>query len=161
LNAFLEHVDQLMNEESNPAKKHLRIVDPQQLQTATEPRGEEPIVLVRPDFLVIGFSAASVREFNAQLDKGAGSFAANPLGQRITKAYQDGTDTVFAADVQKLLSLIPQDSPKTAEIMAMLDKTGFGAAQYALLESKISNKKSETAMELMFNGTRHGIASWV
>jgi len=83
LNAFLEHVDQLLHADPKASKEHLRVVDPQQLQTATDKPGGEPIILVRPDFVVIGLSAAALRDFNAQLDKGPGAFSASLLGKRL------------------------------------------------------------------------------
>jgi type II secretory pathway pseudopilin PulG len=49
----------------------------------------------------------------------------------------------------------------TAQFMTILDKTGFGDAKYALMESKSAGKSSNTEMELVFNGPRHGVASWI
>jgi type IV pilus assembly protein PilA len=158
LSAFLEHVDQLLHADS---KQHLRVVDPQQLQTATDSAGGEPIVLVRPDYVVIGFSAATVRDFNAQLEKGPGSFSANALGKRLAQGYQTGTSTIFGVDVQKLIGLIPQGSRQMAQMTTLLDKSGFGDARYALMENKAGGKNSTSEMELVFNGPRHGIASWI
>jgi len=160
LAAFLEHLDKLMNEDPK-TNAHLRVMDPQQLQTAIDKPGGEPIVLVRPDFVVVGLSTASLRDFNAQLDKGPGAFSASMLGKRLEQSYQSGTTSLFAADLQKLMGLIPQDSAKSAQITAVLDKTGFGDARYALMESKTAGKKTDTQMELVFNGPRHGLASWV
>lgn len=158
LAAFLEHVDQLLNADS---KQHLRVVDAQQLQTATDTPGGEPIVLVRPDFVVIGLSAATVRDFNAQLEKGPSSFATSALGKRLAQAYQGGTNTVFGADVQKVIGLIPQGSPQTAQAMMILEKTGFSDAKYALMESRGTGKNSSNQMEIVFSGPRRGIASWI
>lgn len=155
---FLEHVNQLLSTDS---KEHLRIVDPQQLQTATDQPGGLPIVLVRPDFVVFSTSAATLREYNTQLDKGTSSFAASPLGKRLAQSYQGGTSGIFAADLQKLIGLIPQESPQTAQIMAILGKSGFGDARYAVMESKNLGKNSTSEMELQFNGPRHGVASWI
>jgi type IV pilus assembly protein PilA len=158
LSAFLEHVDQLLNADS---KDHLRVLDPQQLQTATDKPGGDLTVLVRPDFVVIGGSAATVREVNAQLDKGTASFASNALGRRLAQAYQGGTNTLLAADLQKLVGLIPQGSPQTMQAMMLLDKTGFGDAKYAVMDSKGAGKNSTNQMELTFNGPRHGVAAWI
>jgi hypothetical protein len=157
---FLQHVDELINTDSK-SKEHLRIFNPQQLQTATDQPGAGPIVLMRPDFVVFGTSAATLREFNAQLDKGPGTFAANALGKRLAQAYQGGTSTLFGIDLQRLIGLIPQDSQKTAQLSMILDKTGFGNAKYALMENKQAGKNSTNEMELVFNGPRKGVASWI
>jgi len=159
LAAFLQHLDELVSAESK-SKEHLRIYDPQQLQTATDDAKEQPIVLVRPDFVLVGLNAATLREANAQLDKGGASFAASGLGKRITQSYQTGTSTVFGADLQKLIALIPADR-KGAQMTEILDKAGFGNAKYAVMESKGQGKTSTTEMEIAFNGPRHGIASWL
>ncbi|HET9840026.1 MAG TPA: hypothetical protein VFR84_17500 [Candidatus Angelobacter sp.] len=159
LAAFLQHLDELLNAESK-TKEHLRIVDPQQLQTATDDAKEQPIVLVRPDFVLVGLNAATLREANAQLDKGGVSFAASGLGKRLTQSYQSGTSTLFGADLQKLMALIPSDR-KGAQMTEMLDKTGFGDAKFAVIESKGHGKSSTTEMELAFNKPRRGIASWI
>jgi type II secretory pathway pseudopilin PulG len=158
LTGFLAHVDELLTTDS---KQHLRVFDPQQLQTATDQPGELPTVLVRPDFVVIGTSAAALREFNAQLDKSSSSFSASALGKRLAQSYQGGTSGVFGADLQKLIGLIPKDTPQSAQIMSILNKTGFGDARYALMESKSSGKNSNSEMELVFSGPRHGVASWI
>jgi type IV pilus assembly protein PilA len=160
LSGFLDHLDTLINEDAK-SKEHLRVFDPQTLQTATDAPGGGPVVLVRPDFLVIGTSAATVRDFNAQLDKGPGTFAANALGKRLAQSYQSGTSTVFAADLQKLMGLIPQNSPSTAQIKMLLDKSGFADAKYALMESRGAGRNSSNEVEVMFNGPRRGVASWI
>jgi hypothetical protein len=159
LKEFLGKIDQLLN--TDASKEHLRIFDPQQLQTATDAPNSGLTVLVRPDFMVIGGSAATVREFNAQLDQGAASFASSSLGKRLGQAYQAGTNSVLAADLQRLMGLIPQGSPQAMQATMMLEKTGFGDAKYALVESRGTGKNSTNHMELVFNGPRHGVASWI
>jgi len=160
LSAFLEHVDQLLSSES---KEHLRVFDPQQLQTAADQPGTSsgPMVLVRPDFVVIGTNAATLRQINTQLEKGTGSFTSLPVGKRLAQSYQAGTTTLFGIDLQRLIELIPQGSTQTAQLSMVLDKTGFGDAKYAVMENKSLGKNSNTEMELAFNGPRHGVASWI
>lgn len=160
LSGFLDHLDTLINADSK-SKEHLRIFDPQTLQTATDGPGATAVVLVRPDFLVIGTSAATVRDFNTQLEKGQGTFSANALGKRLAQSYQGGTSTVFAADLQKLMALIPQNSRSSAQIKMLVDKSGFADAKYALIESRGAGRNSANELELMFNGPRHGVASWL
>ena len=159
LSAFLQHLDELLNAESK-TKEHLRIVDPQQLQNAAEQPGAPPMVVVRPDFVLVGLSAATLRDANAQLDKGGASFAASGLGKRLTQSYQGGTSTLFGADLQKLMAMIPADR-KGAQMTEVLNKTGFGDAKLAVAESKGHGKSSTTEMEVTFTGPRHGIASWI
>jgi hypothetical protein len=152
LKAFLEKINLDPNGASS---EHLRIVDPQQLETATDQPGQQPVMLVRPDFVVIGLNAATVREFNVQLDKGGTAFTSNPLGKRLAQAYQSGTETLFGADLQRLIDL---NSPQS---MAALEKFGFGNVQYAVMDNKLSGKNVSSQIELVFNGPRHGVASWI
>jgi type II secretory pathway pseudopilin PulG len=155
LQAFLEKVEQELG--AKPTDR-LRIFDPQQLQTATDGRELQPVVLIRPDFVLIGTSAATVREFNTQLDKGGPSFASSGLGKRLLQSYQAGTNTVFGVDAHRLMSLIPQDK---AQVGMLLEKTGFADAKYAIMDSRLTSERSTTEMELGFTGPRRGVVSWI
>ena len=116
------------------------------------------MVLVRQDFVVAGANVASVREASAQLDKSSGAFASGALGKRIAQAYQSGTNTVLGADLQSLIGLIPENPPQTR---MMLEKTGFADVKYAVLANKLAGGKSSNEMEMVFNGPRKGVASWI
>lgn len=153
--AFLENMDRHLSGATN---SHLQILEPQQLASATDSGKTEPIVLVRPDVMVVGFKLASLRDLNAQLDQSGPTFASSGLGKRLAKFYEAGTTTVFGADVQKLFTLIPNSQMQTR---MMLDKTGFGDAQYAIMDGNMQGKSSTSNMELLFSGPRHGVASWL
>jgi hypothetical protein len=154
LKAALEKIDQL----NTKPTEHMRIFDPQQLQTATDQPGQGPVVLVRPDFVLISTSTASLRDFNTQIDKGSSSFASSTLGKRVAQSYQAGTNTVFAVDTRRLMQLIPDNQ---GQVKMMLEKTGFGDASYAIMDSRIADQRATTQMELAFSGPRHGVASWI
>jgi type IV pilus assembly protein PilA len=155
LRAVLEKIDQDYNGKST---EHVRIFDPQQLETATDHVGQEPVVLLRPDLVMIGLDVATLRDFNAQLEKGGAGFASNPLGKRLAQAYRSGTNTVMGADLQKLIALVPQNPPQTR---MMLEKTGFADAKYVMMENRLSKEQSANESELAFTGPRHGVASWI
>ncbi|HEV8494533.1 MAG TPA: hypothetical protein VGR76_19805, partial [Candidatus Angelobacter sp.] len=155
LRAFLEQVDQAWN---TLTEQHLRIFDPQQLATAADEKAQGALVLVRPDFVVIGFSMATLRDFNAQLDKGPNTFAAGALGKRLAQSYQSGTQMLMAVDLQKVLDLAPQSPPQAR---MMLDKAGFSDVKYFFAEGKMTGKEAVSQGELAFNGPRRGVASWI
>ena len=155
LRDFLEKADQDWNTLSDA---HLRIFDPQQLQTAADDKGKNTLVLVRPDFVVIGFNVATLRDFNTELDKGPDTFAAGALGKRLAQSYQSGAQMLMAADLQKVLEMVPQSPPQTR---MMLEKTGFSDVKYFLGEGKMMGKESVNQGELSFNGPRRGVASWI
>ena len=153
--AFLENMDRHLSGTTN---SHLQILEPQQLASATDSGKTEPVVLVRPDVMVLGFKLASLRDLNAQLDQGGATFASSGLGKRLAKSYEAGTTTIFGADLQKFFTLIPNTQMQAS---MMLDKTGFGDAQYAIMDSNMQGKSSTSNMELLFSGPRHGVASWL
>jgi len=153
--AFLENMNRHLSGTTN---NQVRILEPQQLASATDSGKTEPVVLVRPDVMVLGFKLASLRDLNAQLDQSGPTFASSGLGKRVAKSYEAGTTTVFGADLQKLFALIPSNQMQARMI---LDKTGFGDAQYAIMDGNMQGKGSVSNMELLFNGPRHGVASWL
>lgn len=155
LRAFLEKVDQDLNPKSSD---RLRIFDPQELQAAKDQPKPGPVVLIRPDFILIGISTATLRDFNTQLDKGGSSFASSGLGKRLAQSYQSGTNTVFGLDTHRLMDLIPENQ---AQAKMILGQTGFGDATYAIMDSRLAGQKTTTQMELDFSGPRHGVASWI
>ncbi len=140
------------------AKEPLRVLDQQQLVSATDGPGQGPIVLVRQDVVVVGFNTATLRKYDGQLDGGPGAFAAGVMGKRLMQAYQSGTSTILGADLQNLLTLVPQNPPQAR---TMLEKSGFSDMKYAVMDSKLAGKNATTQMELVFNGPRRSIASWI
>ena len=155
LRTYLEKIDQ---EFSSKPTDHLRIFDPQQLESATDQASQGPVILIRSDFVLIGTSTANLRDFNAQLDKGGSSFASSHLGKRLAQSYQAGTTTLLGVDAEQLMGLIPATPPQTR---AMLEKAGFADARYAVMEGRLTGEKTTSQMELTFSGPRHGIASWI
>lgn len=135
-----------------------RIVDAQELGSSEPGKKDAPVILVRPDLVVMGLGVESVREFNTQIDQGGLRFTTGPLGQRVAQAYQGGASTVFGIDLHKVIGLIPQSKPQDRE---MLKKTGFDDVNYLVSENKISGGRSANKMELTFNGPRRGVASWI
>jgi type II secretory pathway pseudopilin PulG len=155
LKEFLQQMDKELSGKEKPS---LHILDPAELAGATEKRGE-PVVLVRPDFLVVAFDVASLRACNSQLDKNAGNFASTPFGQRITQAYHAGAGVVFGLDLEKIVREAQQG--KTAKDMKEFQRTGFGDVKYLVWEHKDVSSQSTSEIELTFNGPRRGVASWL
>jgi|GEM_PF-120497 len=135
-----------------------RIVDAQELASTAPGKKDAPVILVRPDLVVMGLGMESVREFNTQIDQGGPRFTTGLLGQRVAQAYQGGASTVFGIDLHKVIGLLPQSNPQSRE---MLEKTGFADVNYLVSENKISGGRSVNKMELTFNGPRRGVASWI
>jgi hypothetical protein len=153
-----EFLEKMSHDWEPTAKEPLRVLDQQQLASATDRTGQGPIVLIRQDVVVVGFNTATLRKYDGQLDAGPGTFAASVIGKRLMQAYQSGTSTILGADLQNLLTLVPQNPPQAR---TMLDKSGFSDMKYAVMDSKLAGKDATTQMEVVFNGPRRSIASWL
>ncbi len=153
-----ELLEKLNNEQFPNKSSRLRIFDPQQLASATEPDGADgPAVLVRNDLLVLG-TVASLREFNSQVEQGGSKLVSAPLGQKLAQSYQSGAGTLLAVDLQKMIGLMP---PNKIQERMMLEKSGFSDVLYLVGENKLVNGTSTNHAELTFTGPRRGIASWI
>ncbi len=152
-------LEKLNNEQFPDKSSRLRIFGPQQLASAVEQAGAHgPAVLVRDDLIVLGTTVASLREFNSQVEQGGAKFASAALGQKLAQAYQSGTGTLLAVDLQKIMGLMPPDKSQNR---MLLEKSGFSDVQYLVTENKLVNGASANHAELTFTGPRRGIASWI
>lgn len=156
LKKFLQQmVKDLAGEKNLP----VRILEPRELATAAgEPLPGEPVVLVRPDFVVVASSLAAVRDFNARLDRNAGGFVSTPFGQRVAQAYEGGTTILVAADLRALMSRLP--SPGVQD-QAALQRTGFADLKYFVWQHRKVAGQTISEWELSFTGRRHGMAAWL
>jgi len=149
----------MLNELAGKSKPGIRIFDPQELATAEEsPTRHEPVLLVRPDFVVGAADLATLRSFSARLDRGGKEFASAPFGQRVALAYQGGAEILGAADIQRILGLIPFDKP---EHKLAFQRSGFADMKYAVWQQNIVAGQAVTQAELSFLGPRHGVTAWL
>src|SRR5215469_16846100 len=158
LKPFLEQMIAQLPPTPKPA---LRILDPEQLAFAKDVPQEQPIVLVRPDFVIASGDVATLRSFNARLAQhGADAMASTAFGQRIAGAYQGGVNIVGAADLHAILKVIPEsDQPKEKQIA--FERSGFSDMKYLVWQRKTVAGQDISQSELSFNGPRHGAAAWL
>jgi hypothetical protein len=148
-----------MLEELPGSKPAVLVLDPQELVGAeTRPMTLQPVVLVRPDFVVVAPGIEAVRNFNDLLERGSKQFASTPFGQRVGQAYQGGAEVLVAADLHSMLSHIPLGAQQNE---AMFDRSGFNDAKYFVWEHKNVAGHAASEMELSFTGPRRGVAAWV
>jgi FecR-like protein/uncharacterized protein DUF3352/putative zinc finger protein len=141
---------------SSQGTANLRVVDTQSLPSlAGDERGM--VMLVRPNLLVAGGNAASVRQMSAQLDAGATHFTSTDFGQRIASVYSRGTETLVAANLSEIIngSHSPQEDSKA------LRNSGFNDVKYLIATRSESPSQADNRITLEFNGQRRGIASWL
>jgi hypothetical protein len=105
LKKFLQKmVKDLGREQKSP----VRILDAQELAAAESGRlPDEPVVLVRSDYVVVAPSLAAAHDFNARLDRSAGGFVSTSFGRRVAQAYEGGTTILAAADLHRIMSQLP------------------------------------------------------
>src|SRR5713101_171131 len=163
LKPFLQQMVKDVAGKSNPP---LRLLDLQQLAIAKDndnnkaarPPAQELLVLVRPDFVVAAFDIATLRSFNARLDRKTTLFASTPFAQRLEQSYQGGAEVLAAADLQKLLKQIPLGAVPN---QALFQRSGFSDMKYLVWEHKSAPGQPPSQTELSFTGPRRGVASWL
>lgn len=134
----------------------VHIVNPQTLSSLpADQRGM--IMLVRPDMLVAGGNAATVREMNAQLDAASNAFSSTDFGQRITNIYTQGAETVVAVNLGRILQS-PRSLPSDTNA---LSKSGFGDIKYLFATRAGDSNSPDNRITLEFSGPRRGVASWL
>jgi ferric-dicitrate binding protein FerR (iron transport regulator) len=141
---------------SRQGTANLHVMDPQSLSSlASNEHGM--IMLVRPNMLVAGGDAASVRQMSAQLDAGAALFTGTDFGQRIATVYSRGTETLVAANLGQIIN---SSHPQQGDLKA-LQNSGFNDIKYLIATRGESSGQGDNRITLEFKGQRHGIASWL
>lgn len=158
LKAFLQ---QMLKDLPDKSKSAVLVLDLQELASAkTEAKAKtvQPVILVRPDFVIAGSDLSAVRLFNELVESKSGEFRSTSFGQRIEQAYRAGTTVVAAADLHKLMSRLPPGKPESQK---MLERSGFKDVKYLVWNHKSIAGESLGEMELSFTGPRRGAASWL
>jgi len=155
-----EALEQLISEIAGKSPPGVIVFDPEELEIAKDRNpGQEPVVLVRPDYVVGASDVPSLRRFSERMDKGEHGFAAVEFGQRLAQGYKNGGASVVGGmDLQKLIALIP--IPKEQDRI-MFQRSGFADAKYLIWEHRTMADRSLSETELSFTGPRHGATSWL
>lgn len=151
-----EFITQLLAQHSD--KQHgpeLRVLDEQELMKAQKQSREGMLILLRPDFVAASPDVAALKAFNAQLSRNNGEFAATGFGKRLQQAYANGAGLLFGADLQEM------EKRHNVDRNDALQQSGFADLKYLIAERKDVDGQTVNRAELTFNGTRHGIASWL
>lgn len=124
----------------------------------TAPTSKAPTLLVRPDFMIAGSDPAAVRDFNTQIDLHGRSFTSQALGQKLARSYREGTSTLIGVDLHQVIGLMPEHEAQTR---LMLEKAGLTDVRYLVADSTLSGNAWKNQGEIVFNGPRRGVASWI
>lgn len=156
LKKFLQET---IHELAGETRSGVDVLDAQELAaTVAHDPAPDALVLVRPDFAVVAFDLATLRSFNAGLDRGAREFASTPFGQRAAQGYQGGVTTLVAADMHRILSEILRGSGPDE---AAFQRSGFADMKYLVWQDGNVEGQSVSQAEITFTGPRHGLASWL
>lgn len=141
-----------------------RVVDENSL-AAVPPGTSGMIALVRPDLLVVG-SPSAVRRMNAALVKGPSGFVNSDFGKQILGVYNQGAQTLFAADLQSIMSHVraaqrARSKSGTATENAALKSLGFSDMKYLIATHGDASGQTENRAVLGFAEQRSGLASWL
>jgi hypothetical protein len=141
------------------ARAHIRVVNEQELnQLVGQGKGQQLLVLVRPDFVAASPDAATLKQFVAGLNQGGGGFAATPFGQRMAAQYKSGADILFGADLAQMTA---SHRPGGTEHNSNFALTGLADVEFLIAERKGSGEQLQNRAQLTFKNQRHGLASWL
>jgi hypothetical protein len=156
---FKEALPNILKELDPKSSKTFRVLDVAELAAAKDAPGtDQAVVLVRPDFVAFGENLATIRTFNASLDRNSQGFASGDFGRRIAQEYEGGVTIVAGLDVQTVLK---RHGPKDDQSRATLERTGFSDMKYLVWAHKTVNAHQTSQFELSFTGPRRGIAAWL
>ena len=127
----------------------LRIIeDPSEVTTVEQ---KQVPILVRGNLVAASPEPAALRRLVS-----GGSFAGTPFHARIAEAYRNGAGWLFCVDMEQLLSGSVQEKER-----AGVDRLGFGATRYLIVEHREAAGVKENRAMLNFEGDRRGMASWL
>jgi type IV pilus assembly protein PilA len=153
-------LQQWLNELADKSKPSstVRVLDPRDLESASNHPAEDLIVLVRPDFVIAASDLAALRDFNSHLAKDNLPFVNAPFARRIAKEYAKGITVLAAADLEKILKQVPVG---TQQSQASFKQSGFGDMKYLIWDHTTVENKLVSQSEVSFTAPRHGFASWL
>jgi len=144
------------------AGPQMRVVDEPQLTALPADSTRKLTALVRPDFVLFSGSVRTLQVLNAQLNAGAGGFAATGFGRRIGSVYARGAGLLIAFDLGRIIAEARLRNPaRDPQREASFQQTGFGDASYLIAEHRELSGTPDNRAELDFSGPRRGVASWL
>ena len=129
-------------------------------QAKSQPKHDQLLVLVRPDFVAAGVDLGALQRFNSAVQQGSGGFAATGFGQRMSAAYQQGAGFLIGANLQTMAAHHAAMHGATPQ-NDHFQRTGMADVQYLVAERKDISGQVLNQAQLTFNGPRRGMASWL
>jgi type IV pilus assembly protein PilA len=156
LKAFLIQAEKDFGDKSSAA---LRVLDVNELASAKDTGASKGlVVVVRPDYVMVGSDLATLRKINARLERKEVEFGSTLFGQRVVHAYDGGLSAVGAVDLQTVLAQLPRSTDQSEKLF---HRTGFSDMKYLVWEHRSPGGQAGSEVELSFTGPRRGIAAWL
>jgi hypothetical protein len=144
------------------SKGHIVVLDEQSLSSMpAQGKGEQLLILVRPDFVAVAVDAATLKQFAFGLDHGGSGFASTAFGQRMAAQYKNGVEILFGADLATMAASAHGEGYKDSRHGQNFQLTGLADVEYLLAERKSSGGQVQNHAELTFKNQRRGLASWL
>jgi hypothetical protein len=142
------------------SKPGVRIFNPEELATAKDspPSDQQPVVLVRPDYVAAAFDLSTLRSFNDRVKSPNTAFASSAFGQRVSSAYSGGITILAAADLHTLIQKIPLP---TKDNQQTFERSGFADLDYVEWRRGSVDGQEASNGQLTFSAPRHGAAAWL
>jgi hypothetical protein len=164
LGAFLQQ--QLAELDPNDKSAPMLITNPATIAAGGNGR---PLILVKDNLLAVTTDASQLQQIATLADHSAsGGFASTPFYAAIQQAYQSGTEWLFCADVEQILShgvvgnvnTTEKESGKGFDLLSNPD-AGLADMRYLVMESKDVDGKGQNRATLSFARDRRGVAAWL
>ena len=153
LKDFLRH---LLDESAGKSKPAALVFDAEEFAAAKSVPSDQPIILVRPDLVVLAENATTLRQFIAHKEQ-SNTFASTEFGQRMMQGYDGGTTIIAGADFQHIFKLASTSIQKDPSFQ----RTGFSDMKHLVWERKNIAGQPVSELELSFTRPRRGVASWL
>ena len=130
---------------------------------------DRPLILIKNNILAVATDAGQLQEIATLADHGAsGGFTSTPFYAAIQRAYQSGTEWLFCADVEQILShgvvgsmnVSGKEPGKGFDLLNNPD-AGLADMRYLVMESKDVDGKAQNRATLTFARDRRGVAAWL
>lgn len=153
-----ETLQQVLKDAAGKSKPEAQVFDPAEFAAAKSIASTEPVILVRPDLVVLAENSATLQSFNEQLPHPDQGFASTEFGQRMSKSYGGSTSVIAGMDLGTVLNKV---SPPDEKNRLALERTGFSDVKYLVWEHSTVAGQSASQIEVSFTRPRRGMMSWL
>jgi hypothetical protein len=122
-----------------------------------------PLAYVDGNLLALSFSVPALLEVaNGRQSGGGTAFVSTSFAQSLSAIYGEGTDWLFAADLDGIVNSINRNRSQATDQMAVVQSfLGFDSVNDLFVDFKSVNGQATTRAAVTFSQDRSGVASWI